>query len=850
MSIKTLTGSSVRLLAAVVAGGVCLVSSADTVAWWRFGDLGSEGGKATAETTFTNLVDATKYPARAVSFNGLAISADAAYMPSTTAPFASYDTLRLVDPVSGVEYKPSMALHCPWGGDKSAKSGGAVVKSDPRLYGHGEGQSGDFTFECFFRTTTEGLERNQRMQCLAGQKSTGYEGAWMLMIYDKKMWIRCTVEDENGVRQGSATSNNGKTEVTPDEWHHAAVTFESATGTFRLYLDYKEETTCSFNKKSYICPDTTKDILIGKGPEGTESTPDRSLDGDIAEARISDACLTADQFLRFKEPLWRGDRASDDPDTLFWLSFDSTDSFRDTAYGPFVAANPKLATASLGSAYGIAFINGREPSRVTTDVAYCERMRPAAPTDAPVANAGSLQLVTNGANVAECAYVKVLDPNTSISAKSFTQEMFFKVDHPCVVGAGDTRNSYGLMCSQAFKVLINQGAQGKALCRFKTTGGDHDISSSASVNDGKWHHVAVVYDAEMRTGAFYLDYVCMGSRSDIVLRSGRAEDKTPWAFGCAKEGDLPQVFDGWIDEFRLTRRPLGVGEFLVRDGGEPEGTVAWLHFDGNFALAPWGMFEGKTKSVMTDAFPAQLIDRPRAPVITDFADNVLWPNNTGALALDGSIVWFDVTEALDLEEFTVEFFFRPQERFAPWAGPVAYNTASTLNDNVAGYGYGIKAGWMIGGKGSWDDFRYDLSVITTNRVAGGAAVITTKEFGPEFSPTGAKNAAGTWRPANFDGKWHHVALSFQPNATKTETTVKAYWDYNLEWTETLPGTVSYASDTRPTLKLGSALTNRAVRGDVDELRILNRVLDTREFMRKQKTGFILLIDGKVGDVTP
>ena len=155
---------------------VCMTAfsaEAKTVAWWRFGDLGPQGGAAGAATTFTNLVDAMAFPAVAASFDGWTrtTGAEADCMPITVPLENATDALSVYDPVTGQSHAPSTALRCPWGGDGSKKSGGAVVAYAPELIGCGEGQSGDFTFECFFRTSEASLARASKMVCIAKQLS-------------------------------------------------------------------------------------------------------------------------------------------------------------------------------------------------------------------------------------------------------------------------------------------------------------------------------------------------------------------------------------------------------------------------------------------------------------------------------------------------------------------------------------------------------------------------------------------------------------------------------------------------------------------------------------------------------
>ena len=813
--------------------------SADTVAWWRFCDLGPEGSKAVSGNVFTNSVDVEKFPAYPKSFNDLNPGETPEYMPSTTNSFVGYEKLTVYDPVSETSHETAMSLHCPWGGNGSAKSGGARVVSDPRLYGRGEGQTGDFTFECFFRTTQQGIDRSQSMQCLAGQRSSGYEGAWMLTMHQGKLWARCTTEDENGT-EVKLTASQGPTKVTADVWHHAAVTFESETGTFRFYLDYVEQTSCSAGKKSFINPGSGNPILIGAAVEGVAGSHDRSLDGDICEARISDACLTTDQFLRFREPVWHGDRVSDDPDTLLWLSLDSMDSFRESPYGDFLAANPGLVTPGLGESYGAQLVTAATglAASIDTSVSYSQTIRRALHEGEDFANGGSLHIPTNAEDRANCSFVKILDGQTMISSQSFTQEMFYKVDHPCVTGAGVVEYSYGLMCSMAFKALVNQGS-GKSFCRFKATDGDHDITSAAVVNDGKWHHAAIVYDAEAQTASWYSDYILAGTTKNVTLKSNKPESTTPWILGCARENTAYQPFDGWIDEIRITRRALQPEEFLSKIEKLPAGTLAWAHFDTDFMMLPHPFVE-PVNGKMDYGDEAVITNNPRATVITDFDDKMMCANNVGALRLSGSRFYYPSDLAFRYDNFSVELFFRPNERFAAWAGPIAYTVSNGTSPAYPNYYSNLATGWMIGGAGTWEYMQYQIAVATSNAVAGGAAKTYTFPFGPKYLPSGTQ--VGSWKPMDFDGgKWHHLALTFARNADGTKTQLKGYWDYDCVVDVELDGTVYYSPSVHY-LSFGAAVNERALQADIDEVRFSDHPLEPHEFLRKAKVpGTIILI---------
>ena len=78
---------------ALMVAFVAMGAAADTVAWWRFGDLGPDGGTAGFTDSFTNSVNPGLYTARPCTFSNQTSSAwldtrasawNPAYAPSTT----------------------------------------------------------------------------------------------------------------------------------------------------------------------------------------------------------------------------------------------------------------------------------------------------------------------------------------------------------------------------------------------------------------------------------------------------------------------------------------------------------------------------------------------------------------------------------------------------------------------------------------------------------------------------------------------------------------------------------------------------------------------------------------------
>lgn len=817
-------------LAVVAAAGS---AAADTVAWWRFGDLGSDGGKAGADTVFTNLVDGSRFSARACSFKDQkGPGADADYLPSTVNAFGEWNGLKVKDPVSGTKHAARCALHCPWGGDGSGLSGGAVVDADPALWGVKDGQQGDFTFECFIKTTKAGNSRSASMQPIAGMPNPdGTFGGWSLVIHQSKLWCRCSYYLENGKFDYGNSGQVGV--VTPDVWHHVAIVFSAAESKFRLYLDYKLQSSYSFKGKASatdrVAVKTNGYLYIGKGTYQN----DRTFDGDIAEARLSDAALTTQQFLYLDES-GAGDRERTDPDALLWFSMDSlTDGF----CSGFLSANPQLAEPVPAEYRGsLIRSDGGTAPVVTNDVLGTERLiRENAIGERgfrEIPNGGSMRLFSP--NGETNAYVEIFEP-TPVTSGSFTLEFFFKTARK-VVSDGKLTSSMGLAASSNFKLMINQ-ANGRLFCRPEfTTGGDQgDSFGSVRVDDGQWHHVALVYDKDALKTSLFLDGGAVKSWQGLTLKE---QTGYPLAVGRARNSaDLTQNFDGQIDEVRLTARALERSEFLAcgRFVGD---MLVNIPFDGDTMLYPYGISGTVSTYVTGTSQTPTILAEGRCEEIMTGRDSATIRPNRGACRFEGGAVCYPHLDVLDRADITVEFFWRPFGKGAPWPCPLGL---SKIQGNYAS----SLAPWSFYYNGTWDYSQLILRFGTCD--AAGAVHSTQLTVSPQYTVGDGPGSSATpgWKNANYDGKWHHVAATIAESVTDggatTNTTVTTYFDYQQRTQKTVTGALVRYATSGLVLQPGDSSTARLSTWDIDEVRITAGILTPEQFCRPGPKGLLLIV---------
>jgi hypothetical protein len=97
----------------------------------------------------------------------------------------------------------------------------------------------------------------------------------------------------------------------------------------------------------------------------------------------------------------------------------------------------------------------------------------------------------------------------------------------------------------------------------------------AKVNDGQWHHIAVVFN---RAGSMnrYADGALSGTQYDLSLVSGQSIDNTKQLRIGARDQTGDEIFlNGLIDDVRLFARVLSVEEIAALAGVEPPKPPVW-----------------------------------------------------------------------------------------------------------------------------------------------------------------------------------------------------------------------------------------------------------------------------------
>ena len=330
--------------------------------------------------------------------------------------------------------------------------------------------------------------------------------------------------------------------VEDGDWHHVAFTYAHTNKAVKLYVDY---VLCAQgNTYSNLVYDTGS-LRIGQG------AGDTAFDGWIDEIRITAETLMPDKFLTATEPLeTRGHWTFDDGPVG-----STAGTLTNTYYSPFMHGaaernggdkpvfsleRPNVSTWSISEGRAGLVVNRNDSSLFFVN------------TGLPVNTNSSLG-----------GLIRISGSVLPAQVTNFTAQAFVKVNrhvnYPQIIGKKRSETG-GLSWS------LGLNSEGNLRARFDTqdppdgTGFNQTFNSAALISDGRWHHVAMTYDAALKTVRLYRDYsmVCEGfALHDMVCDAGDI---------IIGNGD--QAFDGWIDEVSLCGRVLEPGEFLYTvEGG-------------------------------------------------------------------------------------------------------------------------------------------------------------------------------------------------------------------------------------------------------------------------------------------
>ena len=844
----------------ILFGGLCVAlcctASAGVVGWWRFNGEGANvpnvaetGGipDGTPRETDGTIVSIDTYGANPVYGN------TTAQMPVATNLFQQIAP-RIVDQKTGIVYAGGQSLH--WEG--SQKNGGVIIPFNEAFV------LSNCTIEVIMRIPPEAASRSDRMFPLVQFGKDCYEG-WFFAVYRGDNvasggvpYVRgnfVNTSDADKLNNGSTVTANSYVKDLPSlfdgRWHHLALT---------LHYNANKSITAAYFIDGVCCGGMTYGnwkawklsgtLPLAIGCQPFQGGGARTFWGDIAEVRISDTTLSDNQFL---VPL--ADGPADD-DTALMLTFDSAARGLGFSRQYVVPCQQTVGSNSTNymwnarnwnihnAAYNNPFIPRWYVFATPGNADHLtEELRPTLSTDdmwgdtlgmdaTLFPNAGSLNIPTaqpGNAAAPGTDVINVPDPICRLPEGDFTIECVFKTE------AASTAEMDTFIHCPFLKWGVTNG---KVLARgFKTRYGSLvDHSSSWTVNDGKWHHAAVIYDYDVKDGvtnsvfSHYVDYKFV-KKTAMALYVGNVGNDERFLIGAVSRSfntgtstSSSQAFQGKIDAVRITRRVLTPGEFLSTRSDEKLMTVTFD--DAEHPYAP-----GQTGAIAPDEGVAGALEGGEQPqIVKSRGGRYVMDGENGtnkvecgnAVQFAGSSLYWKNATLLERKAVTVEFF----AKFTNLSNGV--NLVRCVKSDAAG-GSLVWCLWKSTSKSG--DVKLQFSSVPV-----------------KSDGTLDSQRAGDIVPSGFDGgdgAWHHWAITV--DSTDGEQIVaKVYLDYEqLGDTATINGTLDVPplNGNRLGFSLGGTGNAGAyIYGTIDQVRVSAGVLDPSKFMRYEKVkGAALMI---------
>ena len=841
-------------IAAVVAGMLGL--QAKTVAWYHFNEGASGETMTGGEGVYavTNAVDSASLSGRAYQIKGNAFDL---MDYGNSMPLWTNGTPSCVswyDPVTGARGEDNRCMWVRSTNDTGARTASIVLVDD-----NAELHCANLTAECMVKMPEgKSLANGWTSILVMRNGSTAGDLAWGIRAQtDGRLMVHIVNPTNNfngatafGSNQGAAgyfytpTPSAGGPNIVDGKWHHLAITYDGAM--VRAYIDYAEIRSLAWSGGIfYGSSDETSKLCIG----GFDAATYGNWPGCIDEVRISDEALPPEKFLH----VGGVDTHASDADTAVYLPFNALDFSTDKFFGTVGQAifhNSACSTNAALINLSLSTISAGVYPRLDTDssVVVSNELHAGVFAANTIINEGCWTYTNNPAYPEKARHVLIDDYSKNnnehlISAGDFTAEFYLRVpatptstsyilvENSGAKGAGTIQlymTSSWLYCRLASQDALDKYENGETTEIAKW---NDSYVSIADIVGGTWHHVALVVDRTRQTAAFYVDGSLVREHNNFVLASS-VSTKSGYAtlkIGDGWGGNNASALHGLsIDEFRITRRALAPQEFLMA-GAAVEQTAldptrAWIGFEGDLSVAP---SEGaipagsSTASTVTMEY-SNVVPGGR---LIDGNGNVIREANTSSMYFSGAHgsgeeasdtasqrLFFERNILLekDMKSMTVEFFMKGTKNEAK-----AWSTILRMYGNATG--------------SDSSPFRRLWSVGYEN-AAGSIYVIKDINGGTQV----------TFYPDNHnvklaDGRWHHVAVTFEPDGTG-KTLCKFYKDYQHIDSHTFNGEMECGDYGTSSLAVGSRYN-----GYLDEVRVSKGVLTVDEMLHVEKNGAVILI---------
>lgn len=778
---------------------------ANTCAWYRFDDKAPGFRFASMdESVIKNEIAGSEknqpceVSASTGDFGALNWTTD--WYPAYVKPFHGFG---VYDPVSKLWKKNNAALDFKTGPNSSGKIcnyGGAV-----RVLKCPAKPTDAITVECFVKTTGGNFNTFAPIAFVRRGSSWTAE-TWALYLQkDGKLAVRLTVGGTSDILYKDNNYNGASVKpshvINDGVWHHIALTYSTATGVLRTYVDYGGDLEKTYASKAALTYDTSATdaynaLYVGGSAFWDASGGGRNFTGSVDELRISDTVLETNEFLRLQ------DDATDD-------------TFRfHTGLGATGKANVGSSTYFMAQSLSeTATFAAVEPETCA------DALRSDMFSDV-VANDSSLHFITNGSYKGNSVKIANFANRMFGNANSsFTVELFFKAAG--IVGGGDDgrQTLFKFGGTPTAQIYFNASSSRKMHYACNQNGTWTGTTTAAgNLDDGKWHHAAFVYDMPMKQVRIYFDHKQDTVANNIEIRM---DTDASLCIGANQDGRLP--FGGWVDDVRVSRRALRPTEFLCATAEKVDATnptLLFANYDNDLASSVnaglLGAATAEKQGQSTGSLPTY--GRPRCVEVALGGSNMSERTANAASIVGKSSRWgWNYSPLFEQDAFTVEFFAK----------------ISAVNGNAA----------LVRYAGS--DYLYDTGAWMLYSPTDSNASKTKLKFRTRLVANGVSSDdysfAGTLPWSVTDDRWHHYAFSYEPHEG-SNTLVTLWADYQEVGRQVLTGRLDYAAYRGGRLSQGGASdATTHFDGAVDCLRYTKGVLRPEQFIRKVSQGVFIYL---------
>ncbi len=774
---------------------LCVCATADTLLWYRFdGD-----GTMIENKANPGVMDGTL---RSIDHWGWAGSQpfgdDDTKFPVRAEAFA--DGVRVIDPKTDTLYPNGKAMS--WTGDSG--NTGAIYVPGSALTAAFKGAK-SYTYEAFFKMSQAAIDRatgggNVMFPIIHWGKDTSnaatQEGAMFALYYNGGKlapYFRMGVDTNGLVGVIAYSPAYLMKSVTLDVWHHLALVasadMDAKKLSLKVYIDYHSlgGTTVTDYEGMHYSDANALPLVIGANPYNGG----RSFLGELAEVRVSDVALDVREFLRPVPP------GPVDADTLVYLPLGDTPWFATQVplatgvWNPPLNGAPTAAWNPMG--WETTSVSGNLPYGIpaVADEAHGSAVRGGCIDTNALADVKSYTFSSGTVGNNNIGHIVEFpkDGLADLYAGDFTFEWFFKTSY---------QSNQAMLVNPWTKVMINGGKVHPRVGDYNTGGG----TGSAVVNDGAWHHCALVYRHGVNAFECWVDY----KLDNICVADALVNKDKGFYFG--GQGYSSQVFNGQLDDLRITKRALAPHEFLTTVPVAAGASATYiLHAPLEASLASGQDEFFVSNGIVRVAGTNAKGSASYADILRDIDydnDGEADATSTKALVLDGSnYLAFDSEAVLMTRDFTAEFFAR-----VSGTGNAAQFVRLAVSTAV-----GNSSRWTLAPDGT----------VTVLRSVNGTYI----EGGTTSQSVAANPALSI-----ADGKWHHWAVTASADYAGTNTTVKVYRDYEEVAGGTFAESVIYFGKFEHSLLFGySGNADGGMQAQFDEIRFRPGVQPVSSFMR-------------------